>query len=249
MRNISGTPALPSDRPIRIVTFTSLYPNSAQPAHGIFVENRLRHLVATGLVASRVVAPVPWFPAVLSPVLRRYEHFARAPRTEQRNGLDVVHPRYLVVPKFGMALGPASLFGRTLPVLRRIQAETGDFDLIDAHYFYPDGVAAVLLGQVLRKPVVITARGSDITLIARYALERRMIRYAASRAAGIIAVSQALKDDLVRLRDFCYECSCFAQWRRSRDVSAIGSCSHTAGTRFHWTDTSLRRPSDRTEES
>ena len=34
-----------------------------------------------------------------------------------------------------------------------------DFDAIDAHYFYPDGVAAAMLGRYFNKPVVITARG------------------------------------------------------------------------------------------
>lgn len=187
-----------SGRPIRIVTFTTLYPNAVDPAHGIFVENRLRHLLATGDVASRVVAPVPWFPSALSPFSRTYARYARVPGHERRNEIDILHPRYPVLPKIGMALGPASLFLRSLPVLRRLQAEGGDFDLIDAHYFYPDGVAAAMLGRVLRKPVVITARGSDVTLIARFALERAMIRSAANRAAGIITVSKALKDELIR---------------------------------------------------
>ncbi len=48
---------------IRLLTFSTLYPNDMQPNHGIFVENRLRHLVASGVIASTVVAPVPWFPS------------------------------------------------------------------------------------------------------------------------------------------------------------------------------------------
>ena len=47
---------------IRLVTFSTLYPNAVQPNHGVFVENRLRHLIASGEVVSRVVAPVPYFP-------------------------------------------------------------------------------------------------------------------------------------------------------------------------------------------
>ncbi|HEX7325067.1 MAG TPA: hypothetical protein VF292_06910, partial [Rhodanobacteraceae bacterium] len=46
-------------RPVRLLVFTSLYPNSEQPRHGIFVEQRLRHLAATGKVSATVVAPVP----------------------------------------------------------------------------------------------------------------------------------------------------------------------------------------------
>jgi glycosyltransferase involved in cell wall biosynthesis len=82
--------------------------------------------------------------------------------------------------------------------LRRLQAES-NFDHIDAHYFYPDGVAAALLGKALGKPVVITPRGTDVNLIPAYALPRRMIRWAAESAAHLIAVSRALKEALVAL--------------------------------------------------
>ena len=44
-----------SRRPLRVLTFTTLFPNSEQPSHGVFVENRLRHLVASGEVESVVV--------------------------------------------------------------------------------------------------------------------------------------------------------------------------------------------------
>jgi glycosyltransferase involved in cell wall biosynthesis len=71
--------------------------------------------------------------------------------------------------------------------------------VIDAHYFYPDGVAAALLGRTFGKPVVITARGSDITQIAEFALPRRMIQLAARSAAHLITVCQDLKDRLVEL--------------------------------------------------
>ncbi|MEO9190081.1 MAG: glycosyltransferase family 4 protein, partial [Acetobacteraceae bacterium] len=48
---------------LRLLTFSTLYPNAARPNHGIFVENRLRHLVGSGEVSSVVVAPVPYFPS------------------------------------------------------------------------------------------------------------------------------------------------------------------------------------------
>lgn len=189
----------PSGRaePLRLLTFTTLYPNETEPHYGVFVENRLRQLVKTGEASATVVAPVPWFPS-RNPVFGRYAVQARVPRHEVRNGIKVDHPRYLHLPKLGMSIAPSMLFAGTLAYLRR-QSREPDFDLIDAHYFYPDGVAAVLLGLVLKKPVVITARGTDINLIPRYALPRRQIQFAARRAAGIIAVSQALKDAMVPL--------------------------------------------------
>ena len=68
-------------RTVKILTFSSLYPNAAQPYHGVFVENRLRHLVDSGHVDARVVAPVPWFPTSAR-AFGRYADFAAVPREE-----------------------------------------------------------------------------------------------------------------------------------------------------------------------
>jgi glycosyltransferase involved in cell wall biosynthesis len=183
---------------VRIVTFTTLYPSERRPQHGIFVETRLRKLVESGAVEARVVAPCPWFPFT-SPGFGQYAEFARIPRQEERFGLHIDHPRYPLLPKIGMNSAPLALFAATLPLLQRQIKEGQDFDLIDAHYFYPDGVAAALLGRHFGKPVVITALGTDVNLIPRYLLPRRIILWTARHAAGLVTVSGALKDKLVAL--------------------------------------------------
>jgi glycosyltransferase involved in cell wall biosynthesis len=182
---------------MKILTFTTLYPHAARPSHGIFVETRLRHLLASGKVESQVVAPVPWFPS-RNARFGEYAVHAGAPREERRHGIQVFHPRYPLLPKIGMVLTPFFLARAARPVIDRILRGYA-FDLIDAHYFYPDGVAAILLGRHFGKPVVITARGTDVNLIPRYRLPRAMIRWAARHAAGIVTVARALKDDLVRV--------------------------------------------------
>jgi glycosyltransferase involved in cell wall biosynthesis len=183
---------------VRILTFTTLYPNLLQPQHGIFVETRLRKLVASGVVGTRVVAPCPWFPFA-SARFGRYAVFARMPSEETRHGLHVEHPRYPVFPRVGMSAAPLALCAAVLPLLRRQIRDGRDFDLIDAHYFYPDGVAAVLLGRALDRPVIVTARGSDLNIIAQHAVPRSWIRWAARHADGLVAVSGGLKRRLVEL--------------------------------------------------
>ena len=183
---------------MRILTFSTLYPSAARPAHGIFVETRLRQLVESGAVDARVVAPCPWFPFAAER-FGDYGALARIPRHETRHGLSIDHPRYPLLPRIGMSSAPLGLFAAVLPVLRRQIRDGRDFELIDAHYFYPDGVAAVLLGRALGRPVVITARGDDLDLIATYAVPRRWIGWAAERAAGLIAVSNGLKRRLEAL--------------------------------------------------
>ena len=159
---------------MQILTFTTLYPSAARPQHGIFVETRLRKLVESGRITARVVAPCPWFPFV-STRFGEYGAMARVPHREVRHGIEIEHPRYPLPPKIGMSMAPLALFAAALPALRREITEGRDFELIDAHYFYPDGVAAVMLGRALDRPVVVTARGSDVNLIADYALPRRWI--------------------------------------------------------------------------
>jgi teichuronic acid biosynthesis glycosyltransferase TuaC len=190
--------AFPSAQPLRLLTFTTLFPNSQQPNHGVFVENRLRHLVASGEVESVVVAPVPYFPSGAR-CFRDWARYARVDRQEMRHDLAVYHPRFPVIPRVGMSIGPALLAAATIRFVRRLLANGLNIDVIDAHYFYPDGVAAVWIGRRLRRPVVITARGTDINLIPRYALPRRMIRWGIAKADRLVAVSEALKRALVDL--------------------------------------------------
>ncbi len=178
-------------RKLKVLTFSTLFPSSVRPGHGIFVETRLRELLKSGEVESRVVAPVPWFPST-NPRWGDYAKFAATPAREQRNGIDVLHPRYLLAPKVGMTSAPLTLALGARAAVRKLIGEGFDFDLFDAHYFYPDGVAAALLAKWFGKPLAITARGSDINLIGRYGWPLRWMRWAAREARASIGVSQAL---------------------------------------------------------
>jgi glycosyltransferase involved in cell wall biosynthesis len=184
--------------PIRLLTFSTLYPNNARPTHGVFVENRLRHLVASGEAVSEVLAPVPWFPFTHA-WFGDWAVNARVVGKETRHGLTILHPRFPVIPKVGMSLAPALLYRAMVPVVRRLIAQGAGFDGIDGHYLYPDGVAAVWLGRRFGLPVVLTARGTDVSLIPRFARPRQLIQEAMASAAALIAVSAALKDAMVAL--------------------------------------------------
>jgi len=182
-------------RKVRTLLFSTLYPSSIRPGHGIFVETRLRQLLGCGEIETKVVAPVPWFFSK-NPRYGSYAQMALTPARETYNDVDVAHPRYGLLPKLGMTLAPFTMALSAIPVIRRLLREGFDFDLIDAHYFYPDGVAAALLAKWFGKPFVITARGSDVNLISRYAIPRRLMCWAARQAKISIAVSKALSEGL-----------------------------------------------------
>jgi len=182
---------------LSILTVTTLFPNPVKPTHGSFVATRLEKLVASNEVTAKVVAPLPWLPSWV-----RYPPAGRldlTPRTRLHGELTVHHPRYFVVPKIGMTLTPHTLFWTLKRTFERLIAQGERFDLIDAHYFYPDGVAAVRLAQHFNLPVTVTARGTDLNLIPNYPTPRRLICEAAAHADGLITVCQALKDRLIEL--------------------------------------------------
>jgi teichuronic acid biosynthesis glycosyltransferase TuaC len=184
-------------RKLRLLLFSTLYPSANRPRHGLFVETRLRKLLESGEVEAKVVAPVPWFFSS-HPRYGRYAELARTPPREQRHDIDVLHPRYLLPPKVGMSLAPFVLAAGAIGALRRLIDGGFDFDILDAHYFYPDGVAAALVARHFGKPFTVTARGSDLNVLPDHAVPRRLMQWAAARACASIGVSASLVDVLRR---------------------------------------------------
>src|SRR5262249_5112053 len=104
-----------------------------------------------------------------------------------------------VVPPIGMAWQPGALAGAGTRAATRLAKQGWTCDVLDAHYLYPDGVAAAHVARELGVPFVVTARGSDVNLVARMPGPRQRILAALAQAGGIIAVSAALKQALADL--------------------------------------------------
>lgn len=143
-------------------------------------------------MTAKVIAPVPWFPTGHR-IFGRYGQFAKVPASEIRHDIDVLHPRFPVIPKIGARLTPYFLFRAMKKSAIALKEQGYDPDVIDAHYLYPDGVAAVMLGRFLNKPVILTARGSDVTEIGQMAGYRDRIAQACNGADHIITVSNSLR--------------------------------------------------------
>jgi teichuronic acid biosynthesis glycosyltransferase TuaC len=168
------------------------------PNHGIFIENRLRKIIATGDISARVVAPVPWFP-LHHPAFGRFAKFARVPVREERHGIIIDHPRFLVIPSVGARLTPHFLFRSMLRSAKALINAGEDFDVVDGHYFFPDGVAAAWLAKAIDKPLVMSARGSDLNIWADNAYARPLIQQSIEQCEAIITVSAALKQRVLQL--------------------------------------------------
>jgi len=174
---------------LRVLTFTSLFPNRQQLFHGLFVQERIKALAR--LCDLRVIAPVPWTPPVHS-LGERYYRYTQVAQEEHRDGLVIRHPRYVVIPKVFKTIDGLLMAASSLTPLRALR-RTFPFDVIDAHWAYPDGVAAAILAKLFGVPFAITVRGDDINIIPKKFWRRQFIRWSLRRANLVIALSKELK--------------------------------------------------------
>ena len=173
---------------MKILTFSSIFPNNVRPNFGVFTKQRVKPIGSLPGVELRVVAPVPYFPPLK---LGAWYGYSQVAREEVIEGLPVSHPRYLMIPKIATGWhGP--MMARSLRPFFEQMRERFDFDLIDTHYVYPDGYAAVEIGAALGKPVTVTALGSDINVLCEMPSVRPHLERTLSGAAALIGVSQAL---------------------------------------------------------
>jgi teichuronic acid biosynthesis glycosyltransferase TuaC len=181
---------------LRVLTFTSLYPNKVNPLQGIFIHQRVKHLARRSGNSLEVIAPVPYFPSWLP--VARWQQFSQIPREETIEDVRIHHPRYPFLPGISMPAHGMLMYLSSISLARRLHLEN-KFDCIDAHFVYPDGFAAVRLGKKLGLPVVVSARGTDINFYPSFRLIRPMLRWTLAQAAGAIAVSADLKNKMIAL--------------------------------------------------
>ncbi|KRC80095.1 glycosyltransferase [Sphingomonas sp. Root241] len=182
---------------LRVLVLSTLFPDASRPNFGIFVERQTLALAEHPDVELRVVAPLGLPPAPLHR-LPRYRDLAALPAREDWKGLAVRRPPFRNIPGTGGRFHARALADAVTPLLREIRRDFA-FDVIDAEFFFPDGVAAVELGRRFGVPVSIKARGSDIHGWGRNPVIGPQIRAAAHAADGLLSVSEAMRDDMTAL--------------------------------------------------
>ncbi len=169
---------------MNVVSLSLCYPSERTPFAGLFVQRRLRAL--TQMADVRVINPIPTPP------------WSRHRATWQSEGPPTCrHVPMPYLPLVGKPLNP-TLYARTIRPIIASWSRQGTIDVMDAHFCWPDAVAANRVAREMRIPYTVTLRG----LLGKYgrdATKRRSIVHALNEAAAVIAVSQALRQDAIRL--------------------------------------------------
>ncbi|MEQ1516399.1 MAG: glycosyltransferase [Usitatibacteraceae bacterium] len=180
-----------------LVIYSSLFPTSLEPDRSIFTAQLAEALSNNYRVS--VVCPIPWCPNITG--LRDFgpcRPYASLPRQESRGAVEVYYPRYPLVPNCPQIFQPwlqrlaISRFLQKLHHQRRI-------DAVNAHWVYPDGVAAVWMAKNLGIPTLLTALGSDVNVSGEFLLRRRQLSRALTTVESASGVSRALTERLIAL--------------------------------------------------
>ena len=182
-----------ADRRCRVLVLSRAYPNSVLSGLGLWVKRLVQECSETSDL--KIISPVPYCPPLHG--FEEYTRFRRVVRRNSENGVEVFHPRFVVGP--GQMLYPTEAVSYYLGVRRQIDEirKTFEFDIIHAHFSYPDGVAAALLGRRYGVPVVVTEHAPwKPNWMDKSAIVRRQSVWAAGRAVFQIAVSRSVRDTI-----------------------------------------------------
>lgn len=170
----------------RILILTQMFPSSLQPTLGTFVAQRAAALASQAEV--RIAVPTPWFPPL--PGLGRYSRIARLEhQSVSPHGQPVLRPRYFMFPKTATWLQGLTM---SLGVRHCFRHEAWKPQVIDAHFAFPDGFAAVQVARHIGCKCIITCHGSDLANYPPLPLTGWMLRSALAAAHHVIAVSPEL---------------------------------------------------------
>ena len=181
---------------MRVLLISNIFPNSAEKERGIFT-----YQMATALKSRchmEVIAPLPWVPLFMKRVGAKKFIHADVPLQENLGGLTIHHPRYGVIPKVLGFMHPVFMFAPLFSLIKRLDKEER-INLINAHWIFPDGVAAAWVAEKLRKPLILTGLGCDLNHYPSLPFRKGFIKKALGTAKLVTVKGNGLKQTVLRL--------------------------------------------------
>src|SRR5262249_34718733 len=143
-----------------------------------------------GVSEPKVVSPVPWCPN-LPGIPEYYTSFRSIAPSRCDEDVEVLHPRLLVGPAFSLrSLEAMTYYGAIRRSVSRLRRNF-PFDLIHAHFGYPDGAVGAILARKYGVPLVITEQVP--WLDEEGAVSSLQARWAVQQSSTVVAISRSVK--------------------------------------------------------
>lgn len=182
---------------LKVLVLARSYPNNVMPQFGPWVARLMQHL--SDRCEIRVIAPVPYCPPGLG--LFEYGRFRAVERERVEGQVKVYHPRFLVGPGYSLYNIEATAYYLGIRKLVDRIREEFSFDVIHAHFGYPDGVVGSRLASRYGVPIVVTEHALWRPWMDQYPLVRRQAIAAARTYDCHVGVSTALRDTIVHFTE------------------------------------------------
>lgn len=188
---------------MNILIISHMYPRGRNDISGIFVHYQVKELIKQGCDV-KIISPLPYVPNKLPAFINKWRKYTDIPRVIKYDGIEVYCPRYFILPKsIFLEFYGISMYNGIIKTVQRINS-IFPFDIIHAHVALPDGVAAVLLKEKYKKPLIVTIHGQDLQhTISRNKRCKQELFKVFKSADRVISVSNKLKN--LACKEFGYE--------------------------------------------
>ncbi len=178
------------DSNLKILVLSRNFPNNIVDSLGLWVKRLVCKVAEREDV--KVISPTPYCPPI--PRFYEYTRFRRVVHHSQENGFEIFYPRFIV--GFGRILYPTEAISYLIGIHKKVARirRKFAFDLIHAHFIYPDGVVAAFLAQHYNVPLVITEHAPwSPNWIDKSILIRFQALWAAKKSTFLIPVSRSVQ--------------------------------------------------------
>lgn len=183
---------------LRILYFSSQFPNPRSPNIGIFSLQRVLALQRAGcevlVVSPLLMNPPPELMSKPDQFINWIKLQSQVPAELLFHGVNVYYPRWICPPRkiFGWRMSQF-LFWQTRIIVKQL-AKTFHPDLILSSWL-PDGVAAAMIADQLNIPIMSIADGTDVNVwTEQYTGWNTARDILNSKVTSLIFVSEALKN-------------------------------------------------------
>jgi teichuronic acid biosynthesis glycosyltransferase TuaC len=137
---------------LKVLVLSRNYPNNIDPYSAIWVKHWVSY--TSRICDIRVVAPVPYCPPL--PGFIGQSHFRNIVRYESNDNVNIYHPRFFTGPGYSLHEFESEFYYWSIVNFVDNLRKDFPFDLIHAHFGYPDGVVAARLGHRYGVPFIIS---------------------------------------------------------------------------------------------